>query len=291
LTLLLSWGLVGTIFSGLGLLAFGTLLALSGGSATILTAAPFFQLVLQYLGKSEYEPILSIFSLLSFFSLLPFTACLIVIFGLLITLYALVAGSALAWQRLAPLVAASKPKVLPSEALEPCEADDYLLAGGVIPPLILGVALYSPHTLARPLACCHKEAAKEIEKLEETWRERGAYLDERLYALGLALSVAEAKRLGEKVEVWEAEAALYAAAAAVQKASRVECVAAVLEMFKPLGELAPHYHVKLASLPPSCPSGKLSSVSTASFKLSWKSGIQAPWCSSWRLQPRSQVSL
>jgi hypothetical protein len=89
LTLLLSWGLVGTIFSGLGLLAFGTLLALSGGSATILTAAPFFQLVLQYLGKSEYEPILSIFSLLSFFSLLPFTACLIVILGLLITLYTL----------------------------------------------------------------------------------------------------------------------------------------------------------------------------------------------------------
>jgi hypothetical protein len=160
---------------------------------------------------------------------------------------ALVAGSALAWRPRAPFVAASQPKLLPSEALEPCEADSYLLVGGVIPPLILEVALYSPHTLARPLACRHKEAAKEIEKLEETWRERGAYLDERLYALGLALSVAEAARLGEKVEVWEAEAALYAATAAVQKASRVECVAAVLEVFKPLGELAPHYHVELAS--------------------------------------------
>ncbi|MCC6051581.1 MAG: hypothetical protein LM580_12785, partial [Thermofilum sp.] len=106
---------------------------------------------------------------------------------------ALVAGSALAWQRLAPLVAASQSKALPSEALEPCEADDYLLAGGVIQPLILEVALYSPHTLARPLARCHKEAAEEIEKLEENWRKRGsAYLDEILYALGLALSVAEA---------------------------------------------------------------------------------------------------
>jgi hypothetical protein len=161
---------------------------------------------------------------------------------------ALVAGSALAGQRSALLVAASQPKALPSEALEPCEADDYLLVGTVIPPLILEVALYSPHTLARPLARCYKEAADEIENLKENWRERGSvYPDETLYALGLALSVAEAKRLGEKVEVWEAEAALYAATAAVQEASRVKCVAALLEMFKPLGELAPHYHVLLAS--------------------------------------------
>jgi hypothetical protein len=136
---------------------------------------------------------------------------------------------------------------LPSEALEPCEADDYLLVGGEIPPLIVEVALYSPHTLARPLACWHREAAKEIEKLEETWRDRGGvYPDETLYALGLALSVAGALRLGEKVEVEEAEAALHAASFAVKKASRVKCVAALLEMFKPLGELAPHYHVLLA---------------------------------------------
>jgi hypothetical protein len=55
----------------------------------------------------------------------------------------------------------------------------------------------------------------------------------------------------------------------------VEFVAAVLEVFKPLGELAPHYHVLLASAASERASGKLSSVSTASFKLSWKSGIQA----------------
>ena len=64
--------------------------------------------------------------------------------------------------------------------------------------------------------------------------------------MGLALSVAEAIRLGEGVD-WEAGAALFAAAAAVQKVSKAECVTAVLEMLKPLGELAPHYHVKLAS--------------------------------------------
>jgi len=87
-----------------------------------------------------------------------------------------------------------------------------------------------------------------LRNLKKTWRDRGSvYLDESLYALGLALSVAEAMRLGEKVEDWEAEAALYAAAAAVQEVSMAECVAALLEVFKPLGELAPHYHVLLAS--------------------------------------------
>jgi hypothetical protein len=161
---------------------------------------------------------------------------------------ALVAGSALAGHPRAPLVAALEPKVLPSEASKPCEADDYLLVGGEIPPLVVGVALYSPHTLARPLARWHREAAEEIKNLERTWRERGsAYTVEILYALGLALSVAEAVRLGEEVEVGETEAALYAAATAVQKVSRVECVTTVLEVFRPLGELASHYHVVLAS--------------------------------------------
>jgi hypothetical protein len=159
---------------------------------------------------------------------------------------ALIAGSALTAHSEAPLVAAEMNR-LPGDALKPCKLDSYLLVGGVIPPLIIGVALRSPHALARPLACCYKEAAEEIEKLEETWRERGAYPIERLYALGLALSVAEAKGLGEEVEVWEAEAALNVAAATVQRVSRAECAAAVLKAFKPLGELAPHYHVKLAS--------------------------------------------
>jgi hypothetical protein len=92
------------------------------------------------------------------------------------------------------------------------------------------------------------EFKKNPRKYGDPRAPRALYPDEGLYALGLALSVAEAKRLGEKVKVEEAEAALYAAAAAVQEASTVECVAALLEMFKPLGELAPHYHVRLASL-------------------------------------------
>jgi hypothetical protein len=159
---------------------------------------------------------------------------------------ALIAGSALAGWRSAPLVAAEAGR-LPSEALKPCELDGYLLVGGVISPLIIKVALRSPHALARPPACCYKEAAKEIEKLEETWRDRGAYPDEILYALGLALSIAGAAGLGEKVGVREAEAALHVAAVAVHVVSRAECVAAALEVFRPLGELAPHYHVALAS--------------------------------------------
>jgi DNA-binding transcriptional MerR regulator len=159
---------------------------------------------------------------------------------------ALIAGSAFAGWHSAPL-AAAKAGRLPSEALKPCELDGYLLVSGEVPPLIVEVALHSPHALAHPLARWHREAAEEIKDLEKTWRDRGgAYLNERLYALGLALSIAGAAGLGEDVEVWEAEAALYAAAGAVQRVSRAECAAAALEVLKPLGELAPHYHVSLA---------------------------------------------
>jgi uncharacterized membrane protein len=85
LTLLSSWGLIGTFMStGFGLFALGTMLALGGGSAAILTTAPFFRLFLKHLSKSEYEPILSIL-----LPLLPFTAYLTAFFGLLITLYTL----------------------------------------------------------------------------------------------------------------------------------------------------------------------------------------------------------
>jgi len=85
LTLFSSWGLIGAFMStGFGLFALGTVLALGGGSAAILTTAPFFRLSLRYLSKSEYEPILSIL-----LPLLPFTACLAAFFGLLITLYTL----------------------------------------------------------------------------------------------------------------------------------------------------------------------------------------------------------
>jgi hypothetical protein len=164
---------------------------------------------------------------------------------------ALIAGSILAELTFRP-VPAAEARRLPNEALKPCEADGYLLAdnrllGDISSTLVDMVALSKPSVFLRPLACRHREAAKEIEKLEETWRERGAYPVEKLYALGLALSVAEAVRLGEGVEVREAEAALSAAAAAVQEVSMVEFVAAVLEVFKPLGELAPHCHVELAS--------------------------------------------
>jgi hypothetical protein len=160
---------------------------------------------------------------------------------------ALIAGSAFTAHPLALLTAAEAGR-LPEKALEPRELDSYLLVGGVIPPLVIWVALQRPSVLARPLARWHREAAEEIKQLEGTWRSRGgAYLDEVLYGLGLAFAVAGAAELGERVEAWEAEAALRAAIAAVQRVSRKECVVAVLRVFKRLGELAPHYHVLLVS--------------------------------------------
>ncbi|MCC6050101.1 MAG: hypothetical protein LM580_05315, partial [Thermofilum sp.] len=167
---------------------------------------------------------------------------------------ALIAGSALVGHSLAPLEAALRPEILPRETLEPCEIDDYLLIEDRIPPLILKIMLYRPGALTHPFVSWRREAASELKRLEEDWRKRGsAYLIEMLYALGLALIVAEASRLGEEVEDWEVEAALFAAAIAVQRVFTIESVAAVLEMFKLLSKLAPHYHVMLASAPSALP--------------------------------------
>jgi len=161
---------------------------------------------------------------------------------------ALIAGSALTAHPKFPRAVEITSR-LPGDALKPCELDSYLLVDDKVPPLVIRLALLWPGIFAHPLARWHREAAKEIKNLEENWRKRGSiYLNQVLYALGLAFSVAEAKGLGEGVEAWEAEAALFATAATVQEVSRAECVAAVLEAFKSLGELAPHYLVLLASV-------------------------------------------
>jgi hypothetical protein len=159
---------------------------------------------------------------------------------------ALIAGSALAAHHPIPLIA-SKPRLLPGEALEPCELDSYLLVDSVVPPLVVELALLLPSALAHPLAPWHEEAAEELKRLGEKWRSEGLHLLEGIYGLGLALSVAGAAELRKDVETWEAEAALHAAASAVQRVSRKECVSAILRVFKVLGGLAPHYHVPLAA--------------------------------------------
>jgi len=139
-------------------------------------------------------------------------------------------------------------KALPSGALKPCEADSYLLVDGEIPSLVVRVVLQRPSVLAHPLAHWHGEAAKELEKLVETWRSMGGmYLSEAFYGLGLALAVAGAFELGKSVEAREAEAALYAAIPALPHVSRVEGATAILDSFRRLGELAPHYYVYLVS--------------------------------------------
>jgi hypothetical protein len=161
---------------------------------------------------------------------------------------ALIAGSALAGYQLALRMAATESKVLPSEALEPCEADSYLLVDGEISPLFVKVVLQRSGVLAHPLVHRHGEAAEELEKLVEAWRSRGyAYIVEAFYGLGLALAVAGAAELGNKVETWEAEVALHTAVFAVQRVFEVECATAILDSFRGLWELAPHYYVLLVS--------------------------------------------
>ena len=160
---------------------------------------------------------------------------------------ALIAGSALT-AHYSILFKAAELHLLLSEVLEPCELDSYLLIDSEIPELVVEVAIRKPGVLMHPLARWHREAAKELEHLEGAWRSRGgAYLDEVLYGLGLALAVAGAAELGERVEAWEAGVALYTAALAVQRVLRVECITAILDSFERLGELAPHYYFHLAS--------------------------------------------
>ena len=160
---------------------------------------------------------------------------------------ALIAGSALT-AHYSILFKAAELHLLLSEVLEPCELDSYLLIDSEIPELVVEVAIRKPGVLMHPLARWHREAAKELEHLEGAWRSRGgAYLDEVLYGLGLALAVAGAAELGERVEAWEAGVALYTAALAVQRVLRVECITAILDSFERLGELAPHYYFRLAS--------------------------------------------
>jgi DNA-binding transcriptional MerR regulator len=162
---------------------------------------------------------------------------------------ALIAGSALAGHEVI-LRAPVKLHQLLIEMPKPCEVDSYLVVDdGEIPLLTVGIMLYSPSILALPLAPWHKETAKEIKQLEENWRKKRGitYLVEHLYALGLALAIAEAVRRCENVEVWEAEVALFAAVTAVQKVLMKGYIPIILETFEPLGKLAPYYFVALTS--------------------------------------------
>ena len=156
---------------------------------------------------------------------------------------ALIAGIALTAPPLIPLTEVGASRFM-SEALKPCEADSYLLVSNGIPLLVVNVVLRRPNVLAHPLARWHREVAEEIKQLEDTWRNRGRmYLIEMFYGLGLALAVAGAVELGESVEAWEAEVALYNAVPAVHQVFKVECAATILNSFRRLGELAPHFFI------------------------------------------------
>jgi hypothetical protein len=164
---------------------------------------------------------------------------------------ALILGSALSGQYSGPRVA-MEAKRLPSDALESCGADSYLLVDNVISPLILRIAISRPSSIASSLApACRpggeEKLSKEIKDLENKWRERGRiYFDEVLYALGLA--VAEAVNRGGSISVEEAEAALSIAVPTVQRAFTAENTAAILGALIPLADSAPHYYILLLSL-------------------------------------------
>jgi len=165
---------------------------------------------------------------------------------------ALILGSALSGQGLGLRIAMKAPQ-LPSKALEQCDADSYLLVDNVIPLLTVRIASSRPDSIARSLAPVYsaegeEKLSKEIKDLENKWRERGGfYFDEALYALGLAVTEAEAVNRGGSVSVGEAEAALFIATPTVQRVLMAENAKAILEALEPLADSAPHYYVHLLS--------------------------------------------
>jgi hypothetical protein len=160
---------------------------------------------------------------------------------------ALIAGSALTAHYPIPNIAA-KHGLLPNEALKPCELESYLLVDDMVPPLVIRLALLWPGIFARPLARWYEEATEELKQPEEKRHSKGIRLVERIYRLGLALAVASAAETSEKVEVRKAETALRVACTAVPLIQMEKCVAAILESFRSLGELAPHYYVMLVAM-------------------------------------------
>jgi len=134
------------------------------------------------------------------------------------------------------------------DALEPCEADRYLLTDGRIPRLTRVVVSlpYLEEVGIKPLPSAFADVydGAVVEELIERWRRRGGYFPaEAVYALGLAAVAASAD-----VDQERADSALYAASFAVQHVIDYHHILPILLALRPLAEKAPdRYVVTLAA--------------------------------------------
>jgi polyhydroxyalkanoate synthesis regulator phasin len=165
---------------------------------------------------------------------------------------ALIIGHALIWNPKLPKEKYSDSTIV--DVLNYCDIDDYLLVDNEIPYFVEMLVTYlyttylytngsSPFT--RIFANEYENAIEEAKKLLEIWRKRGESYDfEVRYALGLALIVAEATRLGKAVNEDDAGMILKATLPAVLLTIH-QYVKYILKALEPLRDKAPQQYLAM----------------------------------------------
>ncbi len=132
-----------------------------------------------------------------------------------------------------------------AKALAQCGIDSLFLEGGELPPfsraLLVASALPgSPHNVYAAVAHKRGELVQELKALLQKWEERGGFtFAEAVYAVGLAAVLAKGLGVGGELGKEDAEIAIRAASAGVQRALHPDAVRFVVEALSPLGKYAP----------------------------------------------------
>ena len=135
------------------------------------------------------------------------------------------------------------------DVLNPCDIDDYLLVDNEIPEFVAIMPLYlsSSSPFTRIFTNEYENAIKEAKKLLEIWRKREKdeiNTFEAYYALGLALIVAEAARLGKTINEDDADAILKAVTTSALTIYPTD-IKLILEALEPLRDEAPQQYLEI----------------------------------------------
>jgi len=153
---------------------------------------------------------------------------------------------------LAGYVLVSRPEDLLGDVAEPlgdalrgCSVDDYLLAGNIIPPLIMSLIPTYVCVFTEAFIDRYNETIAEINRVLNSARDRASIkAAEWFYGLGLASIIANAAGLGRPVEPGDADAALYIASFAIRHVGPYS-IKSILGALGPLRNKAPHRYLEL----------------------------------------------
>ncbi|MFP3297127.1 MAG: hypothetical protein RXN78_06015, partial [Vulcanisaeta sp.] len=134
------------------------------------------------------------------------------------------------------------------DVLGGCGVDDYLLVGGEIPPLIMGLAY--TRVLTEAFIDRYNEAVGEVRRILNIARGRDISDAEKFYGLGLASIIAKAVESGKPIEPGDAYVALHIASFAIQDVASTDLIMPILNALRPLRGKAPlGYFELLAPIP------------------------------------------